>query len=107
MIAAISDLAWMQALGWTLVHFLWQGLIIGIVHALIRRLVPAEHSSLRYAFGLFSLLALLLAPILTLALLWPSAAMETAHAHANGTVSASLATTTAMSPGAPAFDSRD
>jgi beta-lactamase regulating signal transducer with metallopeptidase domain len=105
MIAAISDLAWMQALGWTLVHFLWQGLIIGIVHALIRRLVPAEQSSLRYAFGLFSLLALLLAPILTLALLWPSAAMETTHAHASGTVSASLATTATLSPGAPAFDS--
>ncbi len=104
MIAAISDLAWMQALGWTLVHFLWQGLIIGIVHALIRRLVPAEHSSLRYAFGLFSLLALLLAPMLTLALLWPSAALETAHAGSAVAVSASLVATTAMSPGAPVFD---
>ncbi|MFZ1721990.1 MAG: M56 family metallopeptidase, partial [Dokdonella sp.] len=104
MIAAISDLAWMQALGWTLVHFLWQGLIIGIVYAQVRRFVPADQSSLRYAFGLFSLLALLLAPILTLALLWPSAAMETTHAHASGTVSAGLATTTTLSPGAPAFD---
>ncbi|MBL0165341.1 MAG: M48 family metalloprotease [Xanthomonadales bacterium] len=92
MIAGIADLAWMQALGWALIHFLWQGAIIGIVFALVRRLLPAEQSSLRYAFGLFSLLALLVAPVLTLVMLWPSSGVDSGQVSDAMAVNASLAT---------------
>ncbi len=91
MIASIADLAWMQALGWALVHFLWQGAIIGIVFAVVRRFVAPEQSSLRYAFGLFSLSALLVAPVLTLAMLWPSSGMEAVQASDSIAINASLA----------------
>ena len=90
MIAAFADLAWMQTLGWTLVHFLWQGAIVGVVFAVVRRLVPPEQSSLRYAFGLFSLFALVMAPILTLAMLWPSGGLETMQARDSDIVNVSL-----------------
>ncbi len=105
MIAAISDLAWMQALGWTLIHFLWQGAIVGINFAMVRRLVPSEQSSLRYAFGLFSLFALVMAPVLTLALLWPSGGLEAVQANDSIIVNASLASSVTAANATSAFES--
>ena len=105
MIAAISDLAWMQALGWTLIHFLWQGAIVGINFAMVRRLVPSEQSSLRYAFGLFSLFALVMAPVLTLALLWPSGGLEAVQANDSIIVNASLASSVTAANATSTFES--
>ena len=31
-----------QAIGWTLLHFLWQGGLVGLAYAIMRRLVAAE-----------------------------------------------------------------
>ncbi len=104
MIASMADLAWMQALGWTLIHFLWQGAIVGTVFALVRRLFPTEQSSLRYAFGLFSLFALVMAPLLTLALLWPSSGPEAVQASDTIAVNASLVATVTITDPASAFE---
>ncbi len=73
-----ENLPWVQALGWSLVHFLWQGLLIGVLFALVRSLVPREHSSIRYAAGLLAMLMLALCPVLTLWVLWPQAGSASA-----------------------------
>lgn len=66
-------LAWVEVLGWSLLHFLWQGLLIGLLFAFSRSLVARENSALRYAIGLLSLSALALCPLLTLWVLRPEA----------------------------------
>lgn len=66
---------WVLALGWSLVHFLWQGLLIGVLYAAVCGLLGRERSHARYAAGLVALAAMALAPILTLAWLWPESAV--------------------------------
>lgn len=75
----LENLPWIQALGWSLVHFLWQGLLIGALFALARSLVSAEHSSIRYAVGLLAMAMLAVCPVLTLWVLWPQAGGATAR----------------------------
>jgi len=64
---------WIDAIGWTLLHFIWQGLLIGAGYAVARALVPARASEARHAIGLVALALSALSPVLTLAALWPSA----------------------------------
>ena len=33
-------LAAVRVIGWTLVHFLWQGTLLGVIYALLRALLP-------------------------------------------------------------------
>ncbi len=53
-----------QALAWTLVHFLWQGAAIGIVALALMR--SSRLPWTRYAIGVSALAAMLVAPIVTL-----------------------------------------
>ena len=53
-----------QALAWTLVHFLWQGAAIGIVTLVLMR--SSRLPWTRYAIGVGALAAMLIAPIVTL-----------------------------------------
>lgn len=66
-VALFVDSLLAQAIGWTLIHFIWQGLAIAMGAALalrsLRRLAPES----RYASGLGALLLLALAPVLTFA----------------------------------------
>ncbi|HKX54631.1 MAG TPA: M56 family metallopeptidase, partial [Xanthomonadales bacterium] len=72
-----------SALGWTLVHFLWQGCLIALIYWLICALAPRHAASLRYWTGLAGLLLSLLAVLLTFALSYsPEARFETAPATA-------------------------
>ncbi|MGB0133595.1 M56 family metallopeptidase [Dokdonella sp.] len=64
-------LAWVEVLGWSLLHFVWQGLLVGLLFAVARNLIAREHSSLRYAVGLLSLAVLALSPLLTLWVMRP------------------------------------
>lgn len=66
----VADLPWIQALGWSLIHFLWQGAVVGVLFALVRALLPAERSSARYLIGLMALLILVFCPVLTFFMLW-------------------------------------
>jgi TonB family protein len=64
--AAFAEwLPWIQALGWTLLHFIWQGLLIGAAFAAVRALIPRSHCTARYGAGLAALAALTLWPIAT------------------------------------------
>ena len=59
-----------DALGWTLLHFLWQGVAVGLIYLALR---PAFSSVLgRYRLGMTMLLVLGACPLLTLAMVWPS-----------------------------------
>ena len=58
----LSDIAlFVSALGWTLIHFIWQGLLIAGLMWLVYKLVPGDRTQLRYLAGLA--LYILLLPI--------------------------------------------
>jgi len=52
-----------QVLGWALLHFCWQAILIGASYALLRRGVPRGEA--RYVLGMTALLVLALCPVLT------------------------------------------
>ena len=73
----------LHAIGWTLLHFLWQGALVGAVYAALRPWLPA--GEVRYAAALVALALLVLAPLLTLSLLLgPAASLSSAGADAAG-----------------------
>ena len=57
---------WTERLGWTLLHFLWQGILVAALYALARVWVGNRLSARgRYAIACASLLAMTVAPALT------------------------------------------
>jgi beta-lactamase regulating signal transducer with metallopeptidase domain len=57
---------WTERLGWTLLHFLWQGILVAALYALARALAGGRISARgRYAIACASLLAMTAAPALT------------------------------------------
>jgi bla regulator protein blaR1 len=56
----IIDQTWMQALGWTLVHSLWQGLGVVIVTITLLKLIDKRSSSLRYVIACTGMAVVLL-----------------------------------------------
>jgi beta-lactamase regulating signal transducer with metallopeptidase domain len=57
---------WTERLGWTLLHFLWQGLLVAALYALALALTGGRISARgRYAIACASLLAMTAAPALT------------------------------------------
>ena len=70
MIEPVADpggAAW--ALGWALLHFLWQGCAAAAVFAVVRAALPLRAARLRYAAACAAMLAMLAAPVATFALL--------------------------------------
>ena len=63
-----------ETLAWTLLHFLWQGVMIGCLLGLLLLLAPrdddARRSSFRYAAAMLALLLVVLAPCLTFIWQW-------------------------------------
>ena len=55
-----------QALGWSLLHFLWQGTLIAVTLAVLLALARNRSASLRYAMSCGALLLMTVAPIVTL-----------------------------------------
>src|SRR5215469_3890073 len=63
---------WVERLGMTLLHFLWQGLIIAILYAAARRtLTRASSPQKRYLLACGALAAMMAAPLVTWKLLQP------------------------------------
>lgn len=73
---------WIEALGWTLLHFVWQGLVIGAGFAAVRALLPKECCDARYATGLAALALTAICPALTFCALLHRQVIETAAAGA-------------------------
>jgi beta-lactamase regulating signal transducer with metallopeptidase domain len=55
-----------NALGWTLVHFLWEGALIAALFALSQALLRRSSANLRYLAGCGAMLCMLAAPLVTL-----------------------------------------
>lgn len=58
-----------DALAWTLIHFLWQGAVLGLIAFFLLRLARPEGSSTRYAIGVATLAAMLITCVTTFAIL--------------------------------------
>ena len=68
----LSAEAWVQRLGWTLVHFLWQGVAIALLYAAANRFMARRWSANgRYLLACGALGAMLAAPITTWELMRP------------------------------------
>ena len=78
MISSQTLLAWVDAIGWTLLHFLWQGALLGALYAALRPLCRDVES--RYRLGMALLVVMLICPIATLAYLSPGPAVTAALA---------------------------
>ena len=79
----LSSQPWVERLGWTLVHFLWQGLSIAVLYAAARRGVARTSSpNARYLLACAALAAMMAAPLVTWGLMRPSdASPDAAYAH--------------------------
>jgi uncharacterized protein (TIGR03435 family) len=66
MIESLDSQFWLQKLGWTLLHFLWQGTAIVVVYLIVRaiagRLLSARG---RYAMACLALIAMVVSPLFT------------------------------------------
>ncbi len=72
-IQILSSQPWVERLGWTLVHFLWQGVSIAIPYAAARRSVARTSSpNVRHLIACAALAAMMAAPLLTWGLMGPS-----------------------------------
>ena len=56
---------WTAVLGWTLVHFLWQGTALAIALAMALTIVPRRFARVRYALGCSTLALMLAVPTAT------------------------------------------
>ena len=61
---------WMQATGWALIHFVWQGGLLALATAVGLRLCRRRSSRARYAIACAGLTAMLAAPVVTAAFFW-------------------------------------
>jgi uncharacterized protein (TIGR03435 family) len=62
----LSSEAWVERLGWTLVHFLWQGLSIALLYAAARSIMARRSSpNSRYLLACAALAAMMAAPLAT------------------------------------------
>jgi hypothetical protein len=72
-IQILSSQPWVERLGWTLVHFLWQGFSIAILYAAIRRVVMRTSSShVRYLLACAAMGIMVAAPLVTWELMRPA-----------------------------------
>ncbi len=72
-IHVLSSQQWVERLGWTLVHFLWQGLSIAVLYAAARRGIARKASpNTRYLLACAALAAMMAAPLVTWMLMRPS-----------------------------------
>jgi TonB family protein len=94
-----------QSLGWTLLHFLWQGTLIGLGYAAVRAIVPASHAETRYAAGLAALALIAVCPLATLSVVYPNVVGTAASAEPIGIDAVVATASAAASTGAFTLDS--
>lgn len=94
----LSSQPWMERLGWTLIHFLWQGLSIAVLYAAARRgAARTASANTRYLLACAALAAMMAAPLVTWELMSPSDAKPAATYRIESgspTPSTAIATTT-------------
>ena len=65
-----------QRLGWTLIHFLWQGVAVAVILAALMHLLKQASAQTRYGVAGMALLVMVVAPILTLTAMIDPASTE-------------------------------
>jgi beta-lactamase regulating signal transducer with metallopeptidase domain len=80
-----------QALGWSLLHFLWQGALLALVLWMIKLIVPAKAAQARYAAASFIMLLMPVALFVTLTRGFPQTAIPSGAVPALGDVAAPVA----------------
>lgn len=68
----------LSTLGWTLIHFLWQGAAVGVLYAIPRRLLRTKSPVARYNLAMLALISLTIFPIITFIHLFHAAAGDNA-----------------------------
>jgi beta-lactamase regulating signal transducer with metallopeptidase domain len=59
----LAGLDWWQLAGWTMLHYLWAGALVGVVAAVLRFAVRRASAQVRYAVALGALVALAVLPL--------------------------------------------
>ena len=59
----LLDSPLVQSIGWALIHFVWQGTAIGIATALTLRALAGARPATRYGVACFSLVLMLIVPV--------------------------------------------
>lgn len=97
-------------LGWSLIHFLWQGALVGLIYFYLRHLLRQAAPQWRYILALSALLVLALLPALTLFYLdgWhsqniPSISSPTAYSVAAAPLAVPTSFLIALDHGTPAY----
>ena len=76
----LSSAPWVERLGWTLIHFLWQGAAIAAVYAAARAVAHASRPQARYLLACAALALMMAAPLATWWMLRPAnAAADAAY----------------------------
>src|SRR5579885_3199082 len=70
MVFSEGFVAGVDALGSVLLHFLWQGAVLGLFYALLRPFCASVGA--RYRLGMVVLLMLAMCPVVTLLYIWPA-----------------------------------
>jgi uncharacterized protein (TIGR03435 family) len=73
-IQMLSSQPWVERLGWTLVHFVWQGLCIAALYAATRRGMARTSPNMRYLLACAALAAMMAAPLVTWEVMRPAIA---------------------------------
>ncbi len=58
--------SWSNVLGWMLIHFLWQGMIVGIALWTLLALLPKNFSRIRYLTSVLALVIICMLPMVTI-----------------------------------------
>ena len=88
---------WVQTLGWTLLHSLWQGLAIMLLLFTILRFVSTRRSELRYSLSYAAIFSQLITSVATYLYLLPSAQNFVAPLHLTALVNDPIANPTVSS----------
>jgi len=68
-----------QKLGWTLLHFIWQAMVIALILAILLKLLRKSTANLRYIFACLALGLVVLLPVITIQLVPVSAPRLATH----------------------------
>ncbi|HKA22835.1 MAG TPA: M56 family metallopeptidase [Blastocatellia bacterium] len=79
-IADLLDKPIFQALGWTLIHFIWQGALIGILYFSVSLMLRRRSANVRYTTACMAMLLMLIAPAATLVIIRASADLPATEA---------------------------
>ena len=98
---------WIDVTGWTLLHFVWQGALLGLAVAGVLWLCRRRSANARYAVASGGLAALLAAPVVTAAVLWQAARAPEPVGPVNGAATRTLGSGSAGGHALVARDSMD